>query len=323
MSPATRAGFRPRKSVSTRDSIADDIEDGTENAVQKAYDLVPSTDAASIRQVWEDLRQSHHAALRNGHKLESFPYWVLRRVPHQIIPQMLEVVHGKDARRLEFSAPIVYQHFGVPQWYFVLFFDGLSEHSARKLTAITKKRRNLSFDSLYCEVKRNRSKRLKARPRPLSDDANKEQWSWERFRKPTGEGLRDQSRDQPGEHLCATNLLSSAINSLYSKHEELRQQENAIMSRMAEIMEHRSAKLQLLSGSNDSFVLEHPETEETILLGMVDLYKKRKVEETNLQEYEKKRLKLDADVTEFITNLRAGVKYNPAIISVKLGLHSE
>ncbi|KAH8594424.1 hypothetical protein B0O99DRAFT_687657 [Bisporella sp. PMI_857] len=467
MSPTTRAGIRHRNSISVSNPTANSIDDKVENAVQRAYDLVPSTDTASIVEAWQDLRQSH-LALRNRRKIESFPHWVLSRVPHQIIPQMLEAVYGKGARRLEFSAPIVYQHFGVPQWHFVLFFGGLSEHSARRLTTITKRRPSLSFDSLYREVKQNRSKRLKARPMSTSDDAlefkpadfqsclttergyeidseNEQDISsvpshesdWEssnesdhscgsgndednqgniRYgnydgdyqndlesnfeeihyesdfldgsadnnlstgpRSPveivldtdvvslistssstlastihvdTSDGSRSAGdmgvintrrvvQDQEAQDLEpevpqvgrvqdselmaeASNMvtaptrgdiqrcdicrneteplhlitLGNSIKSLSTKYGELCQQQDAILNRLAEAKEHWHAKLQLLSDFDDSRHTEYGDTQEAILLEMVNLNKKRKIEKINLQEHKEQKLKLDTFVNE-------------------------
>jgi hypothetical protein len=150
MSPRTRTGIRPP----TTSTI-----DGIENTIQKAHDLVASTDPASIKQLWEELCQKYLDALRIGLIHETFPYWILHKIPHEAIQQMIDAVYGKGARKIESYAPALCKRFGVSQWQFVLFFGHLPQTKVVALNTVTRERTGITFDSLYRELCRIRSKK--------------------------------------------------------------------------------------------------------------------------------------------------------------------
>jgi hypothetical protein len=142
---------------------ADKFFDGTDNPVQKAHEVVAAT--RSIKTLWHDLCQFYHFKVRNGHMLKEFPYWILDEVPHELIPQMLELEYGvKGAKAIVFYGPRLEEHYKVPLWQFVLFFGSLTQPKVAALNKIPKNRRGLNFDSLYRELKHIRSKRV-----PFSD----------------------------------------------------------------------------------------------------------------------------------------------------------
>lgn len=144
--------------------MSDAMDDGTGKAISRARNLVVFRDIAELRDVWQDLRRSHYAAQQNGCRLESFPIWTLRQLSHGTIPLMLEAEYGFRARAIDFYGPLLSRHYGHPSWYFVLFFGSLSQPSIRALLRIRRERPNLSFESLYLEVKQSRSSRHAFRP---------------------------------------------------------------------------------------------------------------------------------------------------------------
>ena len=159
MSPTTR--FRPQ-SQGLMTASSPNADNGPENAVRKACDLLHSTDPAHIQRAWQNLRRAHRVARRDRHKLKAFPYWVLESVPSQIILLMLEAEYGIGARRLHDQGPVVFRKFKVPEWYFALFPGCISQHIARSLVAIARKKpESLSIDSLYRKVKQKRDEPLK------------------------------------------------------------------------------------------------------------------------------------------------------------------
>ena len=133
--------------------------DGIENTIQKAHDLVASTDQASIKQLWEELSQKYLDARRIGLTRETFPYWILHKIPDEAIQQMIDVVYRKGARTIENYAPSLCSRFGVPQWQFVLFFGHLPQNKVVALNTVTKERTDITFASLYRELCRIRSKK--------------------------------------------------------------------------------------------------------------------------------------------------------------------
>lgn len=130
-----------------------------ENAIQKAHDLVASTDPASIKQLWEELYQKYLDALRIGLIHETFPYWILHNIPDKAIQRMIDAVYKSRARKIEAYAPALCRQFGVPQWQFVLFFGVLHQRKILALRNVTKERTDITFDSLYRELCRIRSKK--------------------------------------------------------------------------------------------------------------------------------------------------------------------
>jgi hypothetical protein len=125
-------------------------------AIQKAHNLV-SQDSATIKQVWDELCQEYREAFRIHSTLETFPYWILHNIPHAAIQQMINVVYDKGARKIEVYAPTLLKRFGVPQWQFVLFFGRLPQTKIRLLSLIAK-RQDITFDSLYGELREVRSR---------------------------------------------------------------------------------------------------------------------------------------------------------------------
>lgn len=150
---------RTRTRILSQTFSANDNDHGVQNVIQKAHDLVASTDTESIRELWEDLCRSYKVARHNDHNLEAFPYWILENIPHGVIPKMLDAKYGKGARAIEFYGPRLGTQFKVPLWQFVLFFGSLSQPKVTKLNAIARKRMGCSFDSFYRELERIRSKR--------------------------------------------------------------------------------------------------------------------------------------------------------------------
>ncbi|PMD46845.1 hypothetical protein L207DRAFT_562079 [Hyaloscypha variabilis F] len=150
MPPRTRTGIRPP----TTSAI-----NGIENTIQKTHDLVASTDPASIKQLWKELCQKYLDARRIGLTQETFPYWILHNIPDEAIQQMIDVVYGKGARKIESYAPALCKRFGRPQWQFVLFFGHLPQNKVVALNAVTRERTDITFDSLYRELCRIRSKK--------------------------------------------------------------------------------------------------------------------------------------------------------------------
>ena len=150
MPPRTRTRIR-RSTTSTTDEI--------ENTIQKTYDLVPSTNPVSLKKLWEELCQKYLDSLRIGLTNETFPYWILHTIPHGAIQQMIDAVYGTGARKIESYAPALCRRFGVPQWQFVLFFGHLPQNKVIALNNVTRERTEITFDSLYRELCRIRSKK--------------------------------------------------------------------------------------------------------------------------------------------------------------------
>jgi hypothetical protein len=132
---------------------------GIQSSIQKAHDLVSFTDPASIKQLWEELCQKYLDARRIGLTDERFPHWILRNIRHEAIPHMIDVAYEKGARKIESYYPCLLERFGVPQWQFVLFFGRLPQNKVRALNNATKDVPNITFEGLYRELCRIRSKK--------------------------------------------------------------------------------------------------------------------------------------------------------------------
>jgi hypothetical protein len=150
MSLHTRTGIR---------SPSTSTINGIENTIQKAHDLVASTDPTSIKQLWEDLREKYLEALRIGLTHETFPYWILQNIPDEAIERMIDTVYGKGARMIVPYGPVLLDRFGVPQWQFVLFLGRLPQNKVVALNAVTKDLADTTFDDLYRELCRIRSQK--------------------------------------------------------------------------------------------------------------------------------------------------------------------
>ena len=150
MPPRTRTGIRPPTTSALN---------GIENTIQKTHDLVASTDPESIKQLWGKLCEKYLDALRIGLTHKTFPYWILDNIPDEAIQRMIDAVYGKGARKIESYAPSFCERFGVPQWQFVLFFGRLPQNKVVALNTVTKERTDITFDSLYRELCRIRSKK--------------------------------------------------------------------------------------------------------------------------------------------------------------------
>ncbi|KJR89804.1 uncharacterized protein SPSK_06353 [Sporothrix schenckii 1099-18] len=128
--------------------LPQDIEPQT--AIQEASDLA-SHDPDIVKKCWDNLGTAYRKASKAGDTLPSFPRWVLNNVPDAAIEQMMNVVCGKGARKIESYGPGLVERFGVPQWQFVLFLGPLPQNKVTLLNRIGK-RRGLTFDGLFEEL---------------------------------------------------------------------------------------------------------------------------------------------------------------------------
>ena len=111
----------------------------------------------------------------------------------------------------------------------------------------------------------------------------------------TGQRLVD-LRNTANSTRNTANLLVNTIDSLWTIHEELKQDQVAILREEAEILEDRKAEAQSLKLLVDSKLT--PEVHEKVSR-LVALDKKHDIVGKRRQEYQAKRLKYDTDVKEF------------------------